>query len=870
MLTSNLWGDAFAIEPTASRVGKLKSVTAKKPKVVSEKSVSSNKNLSIEERLTLIAAEVNRILGGYKSNTVILDSYEKFKAYVDAGIQNGIIAIDTETDNSLDPLTCKLMGLCLYTPGQKNAYIPVNHTDLAGNRLPWQVTEEQIKEQLDRLKPNRVKNIFHNAKFDYQVIKCTCKCKLQIYWDTLIGARMLNENESAKLKEQYISKIDSSIERYSIEHLFKGVQYAVVPPQLFALYAATDAFMTYKLYLYQVDQFNLPKNQIKNAFGRTLYDCFIQVEMPCVEVIAEMELTGVGIDFEYAEKLHQSYHSQYDALQDKLRDVLNDYAPQVDAWRMTPEAQYRPWYYTDVEGKAVSKFPDKPDLSRPVKYQKSKAEQLANPVVPDSLNSPTQLAILLFDVLGLPEGILDKDSDKKRPDYVPSRGTGEDVLKALDAQSDVPLLKQILVNRNLNKLINTYIDNIPNSVNPSDNRIHTHFNQIGADTGRTSSSDPVNLQNIPSHNHQIRLLFKGKPGYTFIGSDFSGQEPRLLAYYSHDKKMGDTYKEGKDVYALTATIIYNNNYEDNLEFVNGVLSKEGKARRSTAKPIILGLMYGRGISSIAEVLKCTPEKAQEIMDSFFDSFPSVHEWINSVYESVRKTGYVVDYSGRRRRLDDVLLPKFSVKLKNKALTSDFNPLLHCKGIVTKSDDPRVVKFTKDINAAKSKKEILAVMADAKRCGVEILNNSDKIAKAERQCVNAMIQGGAATLTKLAMILIYNDEFFKERDAKLIINVHDELLMECPIKYAQECADRLAYDMCKAATDFGIDIPMKCDADVFTWWYQDQLLGDILKESDDKDIIPEVIMKNPEWCLTDDMYYEFRRIIDKRREEEQVS
>ncbi len=865
MLTSNLWGELwgeeFVIEPTDSRVNKLKSVTAKKPKVVSEKSVSANKNLSIEERLELIAAEVNRILGSYKTNTIVLDSSEKFKAYIDAAIQNGIISIDTETDNSLDPLTCKLMGLCLYTPGQMQAYIPINHTDLADNRLSWQVTEEQVKEQLDRLRPAKVKNIFQNGKFDYQVIKCTCKCKLQIYWDTMIGSRILNENEPAGLKEQYISKIDSSIEHYSIEHLFKGIKYAYVAPKIFALYAATDAYMTYKLYLYQVEQFNLPKNKIPNAFGRTLYDCFMQVEMPCVEIFAEMELTGVAVDFDYAAKLQQSYHAQYDALQKKLQDMLVQYSPQIDAWRATPEAQYHPWYYTDEE-KSLSKFPEIPDLNRPVKYQKSKAEQLANPVVPDSLNSPTQLAILLFDVLGLPEGILDKESDKKKSGYVPSRGTGEDVLNALDSKVDVPLLKQILVNRNLNKLINTYIDNIPNSVNPSDKRIHTHFNQIGADTGRTSSSDPVNLQNIPSHNHQIRPMFVGKPGYTFVGSDFSGQEPRLLAHYSKDEAMGKAYKEGKDVYAVTASMIYDNAYEDNLEFKDGVYSEEGYLRRSSAKPIILGIMYGRGIASIAEVLKCSEDKAQEIMDTFFNGFPGVKTWINSVYEFVRANGYVEDYSGRRRRLNDILLPKFTLKLIGKALSSDFNPLLHCKGIVTKNSDPRIIKFTKDLENVKSKKELDAIIAEAKRCGVEVINNSGKISRAERQCVNAAIQGGAATLTKLAMIEIYNDEFMKERDAKLVINVHDELLMECPEKYAEECADRLAYDMCKAATDFGITIPMKCDAGVFRWWYQDKLVSDVKNECKDKDLIPEVVMKEDKWCFTPQMYFELKKEVEQ--------
>jgi DNA polymerase-1 len=134
---------------------------------------------------------------------------------------------------------------------------------------------------------------------------------------------------------------------------------------------------------------------------------------------------------------------------------------------------------------------------------KSKSEQLDTPV---NIASPTQLAILLYDVLGT------KVVDKKSP-----RGTGEDILKKID----LPICSLILEHRGLMKLLNTYIDSIPTLVTPKTGRVHTHFNQYGAATGRFSSSDPLNLQNIPSHNKEIRLMFKAKDGYTFVGSDYS-------------------------------------------------------------------------------------------------------------------------------------------------------------------------------------------------------------------------------------------------------------------------------------------------------------------------------------------------------------
>jgi DNA polymerase-1 len=120
----------------------------------------------------------------------------------------------------------------------------------------------------------------------------------------MIAAKILNENElRASLKEQYIDKIDSSQEKYDIEYLFEGVQYEILDPELFALYAATDSKMTYDLYEWQLKQFLLPDN-------KRLFSLFLDVEMPVVEVAAEMELTGITIDTEYGQRLSQKYHKK--------------------------------------------------------------------------------------------------------------------------------------------------------------------------------------------------------------------------------------------------------------------------------------------------------------------------------------------------------------------------------------------------------------------------------------------------------------------------------------------------------------------------------------------------------------------------------
>ena len=470
MAGMSLWGEDFNVAPEPQKQKKLIEKVAKpqKVKTTTEKVIKSkSSSVSIHDKLRLIREEVLRILGVYKDQTIVIRTREDLTKYIDAAIVNGEIAIDTETNNSLVPLTCKLMGPCIYTPGQKNAYIPINHVDPDTRELlSNQLTEEDVKEEFLRLTDTKI--IMHNGKFDYEVIKCTCDVELKIYWDTMIASRLLDENERANLKQQYISKIDPSIEKYSIEQLFEGVEYAIVDPEIFALYAATDAYMTYKLYLWQKEQFAIPGCE-------RLFDLFMNIEMPIIYVCADMELTGIEIDKEYGERLSVKYHKKLDIVDKQIEEEVAKYKDVIAKWRITPEANHK-------EKKTNKKGEDT--------WSKSKNEQLQDP---PSMTSPTQLAIFFYDVLNV--GVI----DKKTP-----RGTGEEILQKIG----LPICDLILEKRGLEKIIGTYVDKLPQCVLPETNRLHAHFNQIGADTGRFSSSDP-NLQNIPSHLKEIRMLFRG-------------------------------------------------------------------------------------------------------------------------------------------------------------------------------------------------------------------------------------------------------------------------------------------------------------------------------------------------------------------------
>ena len=783
----SLWGDEFEVPSEKKEVKKVakKVSSPKDPKVETRKAMKS-KTVSTFDKLQLIYEEVNRVLGGYTSNTKVITSKDELSQYIDEAIRNGIIAIDTETNNSLEPLTCLLMGACIYTPGQLSAYIPVHHTQPDTDILiENQLTESDIKEQFERLSNTKI--LMHNGKFDYEVIKCTCNCVLNIYWDTEIAARILDENELAGLKKQYILHIDSTQEKYDIEHLFQGIPYAYVKPEIFALYAATDAYITYRLYEWQKDQFNKPGNE-------KLFDLFMNVEMPIVPVCAEMELYGIEIDKEYAKRLSNKYHKKVDEVNAKIDAELSKYSDKISAWRLTKEANYK-------------ERNSKPNKTGEFTYKKSKNEQLENP---PQLNSPTQLAILLYDILGTPA------QDKKSP-----RGTGEEILQKIN----LPICDLILEKRGLEKLIGTYIDKIPECVNSKDNRLHAHFNQLGAGTGRFSSSNP-NLQNIPSHVKEIRLMFRASDGDVFVGADFSQQEPRLLSAYSNDDTMIDAYKQNKDLYATIAAGVYKNDYWDNMEHrQDGTPNPEGKKRRSNCKSLLLGIMYGRGAPSIAEQIHSTVEEAQQIINDFYKQFPKVKEWTEKTEKDAKVTGYVEDLWGRRRRLPDILLPKYTVK--STKTSTEFNPILYTLGKVNNSSAALVESYKKKLSRVKSRNDYQKIQQEAERDGIYIVDNGAFISQAERQCVNARIQGGAASMTKVCMRKVFDDEELNRLGAKLVLQIHDEVIVECPKQNAEAVMSRLTYVMKTSVAD-KVQVPFKCDGYIVNCWYEDDF-GDILKQ-----------------------------------------
>lgn len=309
--------------------------------------------------------------------------------------------------------------------------------------------------------------------------------------------------------------------------------------------------------------------------------------------------------------------------------------------------------------------------------------------------------------------------------------------------------------------------------------------------------------------------------------------------------MINAYKEGKDLYAVIASMSFDKPYEDCLEFypegtrieLDGkdkicgkkeVQNKAGKERRTQAKAILLGILYGRGAASVGEQIKKTKEEAQEIIDKFFKAFPKVKKWIDETILNAHKLGYVEDIAGRRRRLPDILLPKYEIKAA-KINDADFNPLLDCNEIIKSNTTELIEKYQSELKKCKYRNEYETLKQKAEKDGIQIINNTGFIAQAERQAVNSRVQGGAATLTKCAMVEIYNDQRLRDIGARLINTVHDEILIEAPEEYSKLAEQYLSEDMVNSAKRYVTNVPMCCDAYNVPCWYLDEFFATVQKE-----------------------------------------
>ena len=556
----------------------------------------------------------------------------------------GEMSVDTETD-SLSPRRARLCGVSVSLQARRGCYIPTRSPEPARHLD----TETVLRELRPVLEDPSIAKIGQNLKFDLNVLRSHGVRLAGISFDTMVASYLIDPTRSShKLDDLALAHLQYPCipitDLIGTGRTHKKT-FDQVPLDLATRYAAEDADIALRLR-------DVLAPQLKTL---GLDDLFHKVEMPLVEVLAELEFNGIRVDPVELDRQRFSLGEQIE----QLRASITEAAP--------------------------------------------------HPFNPDS---PKQLAVVLFnrpdqDPPGL--GLRVRKRGKTGP------STDQEVLQQLSTdpalEPEVAQVPRLIVQyRQLTKLVNTYLVALKEAINPSTGRVHASFNQTVAATGRLSSSDP-NLQNIPIRTdvgRRIRRAFVADPGppeHVLITADYSQIELRLLAHLSEDEALTRAFCQGVDIHTAVAVDVF------------GVPSDQvTPAQRDTAKMVNFGIIYGITPYGLARRLGAgtSVDEAARYIAEYKARFPRIDEFLNRCVTKARDDGYVETILKRRRPIDQ-------------------------------------------IHARQSQLRALG----------------------ERMAINTVVQGSAADLIKLAMIDLYQKLPLRFPAARMLLQIHDELVFEAP-------------------------------------------------------------------------------------------
>ncbi|RKZ19557.1 DNA polymerase I [bacterium] len=553
------------------------------------------------------------------------------------------LAVDTETDG-LRRDTARLVGVCLAgwdLEGQRlpPAYVPVlwretNGESAGGTLFPVGPEETRLASVRDLLAPvladTGCLKVGQNLKFDRWILERHGMPLGGRCCDTMLASYVLDPGRQSH-------GLDALVVEF-LDHVMMpyGDLFAAGDRLRDILAVDPDRLALYAAedadYTLRLSEVLLPLLKESGLEG-----LFEDLEMPVSSVLLRMERHGIKLDLPFLADLKREFEQELERLQQQIHELAGE---------------------------------------------------------PFNIQSPKQLAVILFEKLGL------------KPVKKTATGWSTDVSVLTRLSAEHPLPAAILEFRQVAKLQNTYVETLPMLAHPATGLVHTSYNQAVAATGRLSSSDP-NLQNIPIRTElgrRIRRAFIPRaPDNVFLSADYSQVELRLLAHLAEDPGLLAAFREGADVHRRTAALIA------------GISEDEVTPdMRGRAKAINFGVIYGMGARALARQIEVTVKEAAAFIESYFATYPGVRSFIESTRESARDAGSVVTMLGRRRLLPDIL-----------------------------AENPGVRSFQ------------------------------------ERAAVNTPIQGTAADLIKLAMLRIDHELARRQLSTMLLLQVHDELVLEVP-------------------------------------------------------------------------------------------
>jgi DNA polymerase-1 len=605
----------------------------------------------------------------------LIDTPDKFADFLKELKQQERFAIDLET-TGLDPRQAALVGLAFSWQEGTASYLAIRGPE-GEPVLDEKIVLEGIKPILEASRPLKVNQ---NIKYDLIVLRRHGIQVDGVVGDPMVAHYILHANEREHNMEA-LSRAYLHHEVIPITDLIgkKGksqLRMDQVATRRVADYSGEDADVALRLWG------TLEKEIGSKGFGR-LYE---ELEVPLIQVLAELEFNGIRIDVPRLRNLGQQMGEQLTELENEI------YA---------------------LAGREFN------------------------------IASLVQLRKILFDELKLPTSR--KTGITRQPT------TDQGALEEL-AQMGHELPRKLLLHRGIAKLKSTYVEALPDLVNPQTGRVHASFNQTVAATGRLSSSDP-NLQNIPIRTEQggqIRQAFVPEPGWVLLAADYSQIELRLLAHFCGDDVLRQAFAVDRDIHTTVAAQVF------------GVPEKDvTSAMRGMAKTVNFGVIYGMSAFGLARRLELTKEEAGKFINDYFQRYPRVLEYQDNLLRKARQLGYVSTLLGRKRRFD-----------------------------------PKAIRE----NSRYTQRN-----------------------QAEREAINMEIQGSAADLIKVAMLNCYRRLKKENCQARMLLQIHDELVFEVPPE-EMSSVSRLVHEEMSRALEDRLEVPLKVDVEAGPNWLDTQAVS----------------------------------------------
>ncbi len=606
-----------------------------------------------------------------QSDYQLLDTPEKVKELAQQLSKLQRFAFDTET-TAADPLRAELVGMSFSWEEGRGYYVPVapspRENDLSDFYLEGYSTKQKIslkKIFQPLLESDTVKKCGQNTKYDQLVMK---RYGLEVRgadFDTMVASYVLNP-----------SNRQHNLDALCLEHF----NYAKIPTSALIGSGKKQKSMR-EVPVEEVARYASEDADFTWRLHRlfeprlhkgNLYELYEKIEMPLVEVLRDMEWEGITLDLPFLQKMSTVLETSLGQLVGEIYDLAGE------------------------------EF---------------------------NLNSPPQLAKILFEKLKLP----------RRRRTKTGYSTDADVLEELANFHALP--KKLIEYRELSKLKSTYVDALATMVNPYTGRLHTSFNQTVAATGRLSSSDP-NLQNIPIRTEigrRIRRAFVPREkGWKLLDADYSQIELRIVAHLSQDANMISAFRQDEDIHTSTASRVFNVPVDEMTPDI-----------RRRAKEINFGIIYGMGAYGLSKRLGISVEEGHNFITNYFVQFPGVNQLIAGTIADAHQHGFVTTMFNRRR-------------------------------------------FLPDINS----------------------ENQSVREAAERTAINTPIQGTAADMIKIAMINIHRRRREEKLQARMLLQVHDELVFEAPEQELKSLERIVREEMSGAVR---LEVPVKIDVGVGDNW-----------------------------------------------------